>query len=49
MEPVLFIIFINDIDSGIKCILSKFADHTNLGDAVDIPKGQEAIQRDPDR
>ncbi|KAK4830831.1 hypothetical protein QYF61_013760 [Mycteria americana] len=47
--PILFTIFIHDIDSGIDCTLRKLADDTKLSGAVDSLEGWDAIQENLDK
>jgi len=45
---VQFNILINDLNKAVECTISKFADDTKLGSAVDSLAGQEALQNDPE-
>ena len=45
LGPALFSTFVSDMDSGIECTLSKFANDTKLCGAVNTQEGRDAIQR----
>lgn len=47
--PVLFSVFINDLDARLEGILSQFADDPKLGGAVAFLRGRKALQKDPDK
>ncbi|CAM5080069.1 unnamed protein product [Natator depressus] len=49
LGPVLFNIFINDLEDGVDCTLGKFADDTKMGGVVDTLEVRDRIQRDQDK
>ena len=49
LGPLLFIIYVNDIDIGLLSVISKFADDIKLGANVKDPEGVEQLRMDLNR
>ena len=49
LGPVLFLIYVNDIDDGLTCKISKFADDTKIASKVNTALDRETLQSDLDR
>ena len=46
LRPVLFIIYINDIDEGLNNFISKFADYTKIGNSIITDRDRMSLQED---
>ncbi len=46
LGPVLFIIYINDIDFGLNNFMTKFADDTKIGNSVISGSDRQSLQED---
>ena len=49
LGPVLFNVFINELDEGIVFTLSNYVDDTKLGGVADTPESCTTIHQDQDR
>ena len=46
LGPILFNLFINDLEDGVSSAISVFADDTKLSRAITYPQDVETLQKD---
>ena len=49
LGPILFLVYINDIDEGLTCIISKFADDTKIANTVVSQEQAKEMQNNLDK
>ena len=49
LGPLLFVIYINDLDVNVQGMVRKFVDDTKLGGIVDSEEGYQKLQGDLDQ
>mgnify|MGYP003349270433 CR=1 FL=1 len=45
LGPLLFVIYINDLDEGLSCNISKFADDTKIGSVINSENDSLSLQK----
>ena len=46
LGPLLFVIYINDLEENVTGLISKFADDTEVGEFADSDEDHQMIQQD---
>ena len=49
LRPLLFVIYINDLEENITGLISKFADDTKVGGIADSSEDRQRMQQDTDQ
>ncbi len=49
LGPVLFLVYVNNLDDGLTCKISKFADDIEIASKVVTTLDKELLQRDLDK
>ena len=49
LEPLLFVIYINDLEKNVTGLINKFADDTKVGGFADCDEDHQRVQQDIDQ